>query len=362
MTAKILVVDDEPDLEALITQRFRRAIARGEKSFVFARDGVEALQALKDQPDIELVLTDINMPRMDGLTLLGHIGALGPRKKTVIVSAYGDMENIRTAMNRGAFDFLTKPIEFRDLDATVEKTLNELGVLREALARREKAERARANLARYFPPGVVDMLAETDEPFGIVRKQNAIVMFADMIGFTAMCANEPPEYVFGLLRDLFGLLAGEIFDAGGMVDKYMGDGLMATFGAPVQGPRDAGNALGCALAIRRHLVQWNEERRADGEAPVRVAIGLHYGPVMLGNIGDHRRLEFATIGDTVNIASRMESHGISGAVQITQATYELVKDEFVCEPRGTVDVKGKGEMEVWLVIAAQPNSVTNDMD
>jgi adenylate cyclase len=306
MTARILVVDDEPDLEALISQRFRRAIARGEKAFVFAHDGIEALDALKINPDIELVLSDINMPRMDGLTLLGELSARGNAIKTVIVSAYGDMENIRTAMNRGAFDFLTKPIEFRDFELTVEKTLNELAGLRESRLRQEKAERARANLARYFPPNVVELLAATDEPFGEARKQKAAIMFADMVGFTALSASETPERVFSLLRDLFELLGGEVFRFGGTVDKYMGDGLMASFGAPVEGTRDAGNALACALAIRAQLADWNRERIGDGEKPVKLAIGVHYGSVMLGNIGDARRLEFATIGDTVNVASRIE--------------------------------------------------------
>jgi adenylate cyclase len=306
MVSRILVVDDEPDLEALISQRFRRAIARGEKAFVFAHDGVEALDVLNANPDIELVLSDINMPRMDGLTLLGELAGRPGMLKTVIVSAYGDMENIRTAMNRGAFDFLTKPIEFRDFELTVEKTLAELAHLREARERHDKAERARSNLARYFPPNMVELLAETDEPFGKARKQNAAIMFADMIGFTPLSASDTPERVFSLLRDFFELLGGEVFRVGGTVDKYLGDGLMASFGAPVAGTRDASSALSCALAIRAQLAEWNQERTEAGEALVKVAIGAHYGQVMLGNIGDARRLEFATIGDTVNVASRIE--------------------------------------------------------
>ena len=115
MTATILVVDDEPDLEVLVTQKFRRQIRDGAISFVFARDGVEALQSLEAHPDVDLVVSDINMPRMDGLSLLQKLQEADDKKSTIIVSAYGDMSNIRTAMNRGAFDFLTKPIDFTQL-------------------------------------------------------------------------------------------------------------------------------------------------------------------------------------------------------------------------------------------------------
>ena len=128
----ILVVDDEPDLELLIRQRFRRAIRRGEYQFVFAGNGVEALERLTEHVDIDLVLSDINMPHMDGLRLLGEIGVLQRLLKVVIVSAYGDMSNIRTAMNRGAFDFVTKPIDFADLEATIEKARRELNEVRNA--------------------------------------------------------------------------------------------------------------------------------------------------------------------------------------------------------------------------------------
>ncbi len=124
MPTKILVVDDEPDLETLILQRFRKQIKDKEFEFFFARDGVEAVELLeqKDDNPIEIVLTDINMPKMDGLTLLSKLADMDRILKTVIVSAYGDMRNIRTAMNRGAFDFLIKPIDFDDLNITIDKT------------------------------------------------------------------------------------------------------------------------------------------------------------------------------------------------------------------------------------------------
>ncbi len=138
MTHKILVVDDEPDLEPLMLQRMRRAIRRGVYEFVFARNGIEALQKLDEQDDIDMVLSDINMPEMDGLTLLEQIPSVNPDIRAVIISAYGDMQNIRTAMNRGAFDFVTKPLDFDDLRITVDRTLQHVEEWREALKSRDR--------------------------------------------------------------------------------------------------------------------------------------------------------------------------------------------------------------------------------
>ncbi|MCY3646411.1 MAG: SpoIIE family protein phosphatase [Dehalococcoidia bacterium] len=138
MTYKILVVDDEPDLEPLVLQRMRRHIRRGRYEFVFAHNGIEALEELEADPSIDMVVSDINMPRMDGLTLLEQIPNVSPDIRAIIVSAYGDMENIRTAMNRGAFDFVTKPVDFDDLQFTIDRTLEHIEQWREALSTRDK--------------------------------------------------------------------------------------------------------------------------------------------------------------------------------------------------------------------------------
>ena len=135
---RLLVVDDEEDLELLIRQRFRRHIRQGELDFVFAHNGKEALDKLAEHPEIRLVLSDINMPVMDGLTLLSQLEDVRPEIRAVIVSAYGDMENIRTAMNRGAFDFVTKPVDFNDLEVTIRKTLKHIETMQNALESRDQ--------------------------------------------------------------------------------------------------------------------------------------------------------------------------------------------------------------------------------
>ena len=138
LPTRLLVVDDEEDLELLIRQKFRRLIRQGEIDFVFAHNGEEALAKLHENPDIRLVLSDINMPVMDGLTLLSQLESVRPEIRAVIVSAYGDMDNIRTAMNRGAFDFVTKPIHFDDLEITIHKTLKHIQTMQQALEARDR--------------------------------------------------------------------------------------------------------------------------------------------------------------------------------------------------------------------------------
>src|ERR1051325_35730 len=148
--------------------------------------------AVDDEPDIELLLLDINMPVMDGLTLLVHLRERRSPVRAIIVSAYGDMAKIRTAMNRGAFDFVTKPVDLNDLEITINKTLEEIAKLRELERRRAASERARTNLSRYFSPNLVEMLADRDEPLGAVRRQTVAVLFVDIVGFTRMAERMKP--------------------------------------------------------------------------------------------------------------------------------------------------------------------------
>src|SRR5438105_4977376 len=304
--ARILAVDDEPDFELLITQRFRRQIRAEEFAFSFARHGEEALTNLAGEPDIELLLLDINMPVMDGLTLLAELRARQSPARAIIVSAYGDMTNLRTAMNRGAFDFVTKPVDLNDLEITIKKTLEDIARLRELERRRAASERARTNLARYFSPNIVEMLAERDEPLGAVRRQTVAVLFLDIVGFTHMAERMPPEAVVTILRQFHERMTAQIFACGGTVEKYIGDAIFAVFGLPNAGPQDAANALTCADRMVAALKQWNAERAVEGEPPLSIGIGLNYGPAVIGDVGSEHSLSFTVIGDTVNTANRLQ--------------------------------------------------------
>src|SRR5580700_5965778 len=310
---KILAVDDEPDFEVLLTQRFRRQIREREFEFRFARHGEEALDALAAEPDIDLMLLDINMPVMDGLTLLARLREQRTEVRTIIVSAYGDMENLRTAMNRGAFDFVTKPIDLNDLEITVRKTIDDIGRLRDVDCRREAAERARGNLARYFSPNFAAMLAERDEALAAVRRQTVAVLFADIVGFTRMSEAMSPEAVVAMLRQLHDRMTAQIFACNGSIEKYAGDEIFAVFGIPEAGPGDAADALNCAVRMLDALRDWNGERAVAGDPPLAMGIGINYGPVVFGDIGSEQSLAFSVIGDTVNTASRLQ--GLTRALQ-----------------------------------------------
>jgi adenylate cyclase len=305
-SAKILAVDDEPDFELLIKQRFRRQIRDEEFEFRFAHHGEEALTALSAEPDIELMLLDINMPVMDGLTLLNELRERQLPVQAIIVSAYGDMTNLRTAMNRGAFDFVTKPVDLSDLEITVRKALSNIAKAREMDRRRMAAERARNNLSRYFSPNIVELLAAQDEPLGAGRRETVAVLFADIVAFTRMAEVMAPEDVLALLREFHARMTAQIFASGGTVDQYMGDGIFAVFGAPAASPDDAANALNCAEMMLNALQRWNDEREREGDARLDIGIGLNYGPVVLGDVGSEHSMSFTAIGDTVNTAARLQ--------------------------------------------------------
>ncbi len=177
---------------------------------------------------------------------------------------------------------------------------------RKMATREIMATRGRANLARYFPPNIVDQLAESDNPFGEVRSQSVAVLFADIVGFTQMAEQSSPREIVEMLRAYHRRTERLVFENNGTLDKFLGDGVMATFGTPTEGPHDAGNALACARALIAEADDWNKLRDASGYPIVRLSVGVHFGPVVRGDIGTERRLEYAVLGDTVNVTSRLE--------------------------------------------------------
>ena len=274
MTATILVVDDEPDLEALVQQRFRHKIRDGEVNFLFARDGAEALEVLGRNGAVDMIVSDINMPRMDGLTLLQKIQETDDPLSTVIVSAYGDMANIRTAMNRGAFDFLTKPIDFADLETTINKTLQHIGRLREARRRQAAAERAHELLSRYFSPNLAERLASDPGAVDLGGQRREITsLFTDIAGFTSLVETLEPEIIAPLLNDYLGAMTEIVFGHGGTVIKIIGDAMHVLFGAPAEQPDHAARGVACALELdassEKFRRRWQEKRHRPRLDPSR---------------------------------------------------------------------------------------------
>jgi adenylate cyclase len=151
------------------------------------------------------------------------------------------------------------------------------------------------------------MLAERDEPLGAVRRENVAVLFADIVGFTTMAESMAPEAVVAMLREYHERMTAPIFACGGTIEKYIGDAIFAVFGLPEPSAADAANALRCADMMLAALDAWNEERRARGEPPLAIGIGLNYGPAVLGDVGSSHSFSFTVIGDTVNTAHRLQS-------------------------------------------------------
>jgi adenylate cyclase len=191
------------------------------------------------------------------------------------------------------------------------------------------AERQRANLTRFFSPSIVDQLVDIQVPFSFARCQPAAVLFADMVGFTAHSSDKSPDLVIGMLRDLLRLLSEAVFSHHGSIDKFLGDGLMAFFGPPLPSTQDVTNAAACALEIVRSVELWNQRRACTNGEAVRIAIGIHYGKVLQGDVGTEKRLELTLIGDTVNVASRVEAYcrSLNASVLVTGEFMQALIEE-----------------------------------
>ena len=270
----------------LIKQKFRRQIREHKYEFVFALNGNEALEKLKEHPDIDVVLSDINMPGVDGLMLLTKLAEISPLIKTVIVSAYGDMGNIRTAMNRGAFDFICKPVDFEDLQLTIEKTLKYVAQLKETF----QAIKENNILRMYVDETVLNFMNRREFESALMANETieATVAFIDICSFTSISAMET------------------------------------------------------CLLIRTQVEKLLHESDKLTFTP-KVSIGINCGEMICGNIGsaDLRRLDYTVIGDVVNTAQRLQSVAQEGQILISESAYEKVKEFFQCKKIGEVGLKNK---------------------
>ncbi|MDQ6843517.1 MAG: response regulator [Bacteroidota bacterium] len=334
--AKILVADDEPDLEILIKQKFRKEIREHKYEFIFAANGREALQKLEEDPEIEVLLSDINMPEMDGLTLLTRINELNYLTKSVIVSAYGDMENIRTAMNRGAFDFVCKPVNFEDLGITIQKTLEYVSQLHKTL----DAIKENNILKMYVDKTVLNFMngREFESQLMANEEVEATVAFIDICGFTAITETEPADAVVRLLNKYFDVMVNEIITQDGYIDKFIGDAILAVF----KGDFHLDRAIDASLAVRKHLEEFPKQSEVVSFLP-RVSIGIGSGKMISGNIGSAklRRLDYTVIGDVVNTAQRLQDAAKAGQILISENSWHKVKESFICAPVEQVKMKNK---------------------
>ncbi len=292
----ILAVDDAPEnLDAV------KGILVPTYTVKAAINGKMALKIVeKQKPD--LILLDVLMPEMDGYEVCRRLKENPETKDIPVIFLTGQDQTADEAkgFELGAADYIHKPFSPPILRARVGTHL----ALKQHM---EALERARINLSRYFSPKLVDELANRDEPLGEVRRQDVAVLFADIVGFTRISEALTPEGVMALLRDYHACIENAVFEHDGIMEKFIGDAALAIFGAPDRSGRDATNALSCALAMLRGLQDLNAERTSQEQDAIRIGIGLHFGPAVMGDIGTERNMAFAVIGDTINTGSRLEA-------------------------------------------------------
>ena len=309
MTAIILVVDDEPDLEALVLQKFRRQIRDGAISFrVRARRRRGAGSLLKRAPTSTSSCPTSTCREWTGCRCCRNCRSADDKKSTIIVSAYGDMSNIRTAMNRGAFDFLTKPIDFADFEATIGKTIRHVEMLRDARRRQADAERAHASLSRFFSPQIASRLAlDGDGAAMSVHRRDIATIFTDITSFTSLVETTAPELLSALLNEYMGGMTEIVFAHEGTVAKIIGDSIQVLFNAPGDQPDYAARAVACALDLDAWAEEFRKAWNAKGVSFAVTRLGVHAGPALVGNFGGGRLFDYTAYGDTVNTASRLEA-------------------------------------------------------
>jgi len=334
---KIMVVDDEDDVEQLVRQKFRRQIREGEYDFIFAQNGKDALRKLDVHPDTDMVFSDINMPEMDGLTLLGKLAVDSPLLKTVIISAYSDMENIRTAMNRGAFDFLCKPLDFNDFEQTLLKTLKSAKQIKDTI----QAIQENNILRMYVDNSVLRFMCCQEFESSLMANEtiDATIVFIDISGFTRISEQEPPDVVIRLLNKYFDIIVKAIIAEGGYIDKFMGDAVLAVF----KNPDHLAQAVRAALTVNACIESIEDPLSGTQSFFPKVSIGINTGEVISGNVGSEalRRFDFTVIGDVVNTAQRLQSVAKPGQILINQGTFEKMATGFQCRKIGELALKNK---------------------
>jgi eukaryotic-like serine/threonine-protein kinase len=330
---RVLFVDDEPDVEFLVRQRFRHQLRDAKFEFHFALDGAAALDVLRGRPDIDVVVTDLNMPTMDGLAFLRQVPEVSPLVRVVVVSAYSDMANIRAAMNLGAFDFLGKPIDFDDLERTISKCAVETSDLRRAL----RAQEENGMLRALVGPGAADRLVASLRTAHSLAEESfeGSVAFVGVHGMDDWSRHQPVATLFELLNAQIGIFGRDILAHGGVVSHFVGAALLAVF----RGEGHLERAIDACLAIRDRMRVTDAD--ATGPSGARVGpggaiIGLDSGLLLTGGVGSVElgRIGHTVLGDTLSTSGRLVAIAGRNEILVSARIEPSVSKDFVCEPHG----------------------------
>jgi class 3 adenylate cyclase len=331
-TGHLLVVDDNKVNRLLLG----RGLEQQGHTVVFAENGFQALAVLNNE-QVDLVLLDIEMPEMDGHQVLAQIKQ-DPHLRdipVIVTSGVTEMDCVVRCIEMGAVDYLTKPVNPVLLRAR----------LGSALEKKRLRDQQRDLIRKFATSEVAEELLTTGFSLG-GRLVEATVMFVDIRSFTTIVETQSPDYVIELLNDYFTLMFEAIADHGGIVNQMVGDGLMAIFGAPVPQVDRCLQAVLAAVEMVEMVELFNADRASQDRAPIRIGIGIASGPVIAGYVGTQHRATYTCVGDTVNLASRLEAHTktIGEPILIDETTRRQIEGLVEAQARGQFQAKGKSEV------------------
>jgi len=336
--ARLLVVDDNKVNRLLLT----RSLELQGHRVAMAENGLVALDMLRREA-FDLLLLDMEMPEMDGFQVLEQLmNDLQLRDLPVIVtSSLEGVASVVRCIELGAADYLSKPVNPVLLKARIDASLD----------KKRLQDQLKEMVRRFATPEVAQDMQLSGFALG-GKRVYASVMFSDIRDFTPLAESQSPEETIELLNTYYTLMFDAISSHGGIVSQMIGDGLMAIFGAPVPLPDHEARTVCAALEMIEMVGMFNQERKASAKTEIRIGIGIASGEMVAGYAGTSKRASYTCIGDTVNVASRLESHtkAAGRSILIDVATRTALKSDVSVEPLGLVDIKGKSApVEVFSV-------------
>lgn len=338
----VLAVDDSADNRELLG----RYLAREGHRVLGASSGAEALQMLQDEP-IDVVLLDLIMPGMDGSEVLRHIKENSAWRAipVIVISGRQDMDGIISCIEAGADDYLFKPFNQVLLQARITAGLERKRWHDREEQYREQLERnqqfIRATFGRYVSDEVVANLLEKPEGLDLGGDLREVTMLmSDIRQFSTICESLPPDQVMRMLNNYLGTMSEVIMSHQGTIDEFIGDAILAIFGAPISRPDDAQRAVQCALDMQEAMKDINRENREAGLPEISMGIGVNTGAVIAGNIGSEKRSKYGVVGHQVNLTARIESQTAGGEVLISETTRDKLGNAFATGKQKQVQVKG----------------------
>jgi adenylate cyclase len=343
--ARLLVVDDNEANRQMLSRRL------GQRGYLveMVESGEAALERLS-AASFDGVLLDIVMPGLGGLDVLERVRQRWSASDlpVIMVTACDKTEDVVEALRRGANDYVTKPLDLPVVLARIETQLTlrrqnqEMHLLAEDLESRNRL--VRDLFGRYLSDEVVSgLLASPEGPQLGGEYRRVTLLMSDLRGFTRLTEDLPPEDVLQLLNSYLGAMADVIMSHHGMVDEFVGDAILAIFGAPLASQDDARRAVACAVEMQSAIVELNRQNEAEGLPALEMGIAVHTGELIVGNIGSERRTKYGVVGSAVNHAGRIESFTIGGQILISEATLREAGDDVEVASRLVVDAKGTRE-------------------